>query len=77
MHEMLPIHVGMRVRLLERFCLQRGLVKDAESAAVHVAIRPQDEAEAHKARRARRPAYLSHLPHGAWVRMDKHADALF
>ena len=30
-----------------------------------------------EAERARRQAYLSHLPHGVWVRMDKYAAAPF
>ena len=72
MRGMLPLHVGMRVRLLEHLDQTRGLVKDAEGEVVHVAINPKDEDEVNAAKRERRPAYLRYLPYGVWVRMDKY-----
>ena len=77
MHGMLPLHLGMRVRLLEHLDLSRGLVKDAEGVVVHVAVNPGDEDEVREAQTAQRPAYLRHLPFGVWVRMDKYAAAPF
>ena len=77
MHGMLPLHLGMRVRLLEHLDLSRGLVKDAEGVVVHVAVNPGDEDEVRQAQTDRRPAYLRHLPFGVWVRMDKYAAAPF
>ena len=77
MHGMLPLHLGMRVRLLEHLDLDRGLVKDAEGTVVHVAINPLDAREVDAAKRQRRPAYLTHMPYGVWVRMDKYAAAPF
>ena len=74
---MLPLHLGMRVRLLEHLDLSRGLVKDAEGVLVHVAINPADEDAVRQAQTDGRPAYLRHLPFGVWVRMDKYAAAPF
>ena len=76
-HGMLPLHVGMRIRLLEHLDLEKGLVKDAEGDIVHVAINPADEQEVLAARRDGRPAYLRYLPFGVWVRMDKYTSAPF
>ena len=36
MHGMLPIHLGMHVRLLETLDKTRGIVKEAEGVVVHV-----------------------------------------
>ena len=77
MHGMLPLHLGMRIRLLEHLDVARGLVKDAEGDVVHIAIHPADEEEVREAQAAGRPAYLRHLPYGVWVRMEKYASALF
>ena len=40
---MLPLHLGMRIRLMEHLDHARGLVKDAEGDVVHIAINPADE----------------------------------
>ena len=77
MHGLLPLHLGMRIRLLEHLDLARGLVKDAEGDVVHIVIHPADEDEVREARAAGRPAYLRHLPYGVWVRMEKYAAAPF
>jgi len=77
MHGILPLHIGMRVRLLDHLDIKSSLVKDAEGEVVHIAINPEDEAEVAGARAAGRPAYLRHLPYGVWVRMDKYTAAPF
>ena len=77
MHGMLPLHLGMRIRLLEHLDLESGLVKDTEGEVVHIAINPADEAEVAAAQAAGRPAYLKHLPYGVWARMDKYTAAPF
>ena len=71
-HGMLPLHVGMRIRLLEHLSLDKGLVKDAEGEVVHVAINPKDEGVVERAKADKGPAYLRYLPYGVWVRMDKY-----
>ena len=76
-HGMLPLHIGMRIRLLEHLDLEKGLVKDAEGDIVHVAINPLDEGEVQEAKRDGRPAYLRYLPFGVWVRMEKYTAAPF
>ena len=76
-HGMLPLHIGMRIRLLEHLDLEKGLVKDAEGDIVHVAINPADEEEVRAAKRECRPAYLRDLPFGVWVRMEKYTAAPF
>ena len=77
MHGMLPLHLGMRIRLLEHLDLKRKLVKDAEGEVVHVAINPRDQDEVDRAKAENRPAYLRFLPFGVWVRMDKYRAAPF
>ena len=74
---MLPLHAGMRIRLLEHLNVGRGLVKDAEGEVVHVAVNPRDEAEVDGAKAEKRPAYLRYLPLGVWVRMDKYKGGPF
>ena len=69
---MLPLHIGMHVRLLQHIDLARGLVKDAEGTVVHVEINPADADEVESARHDRRPAYLRHVPLGVWLRMAKY-----
>ena len=64
MHGMLPLHLGMRIRLLEHLDLENSLAKDAEGDVVHIAINPEDENAVREARAAGRPAYLRHLPCG-------------
>ena len=74
---MLPLHIGMPVRLLEHLDLAKGLVKDAEGTVVHVEINPEDADEVESARRERRPAYLRYVPQGIWLRMAKYRGAAF
>ena len=42
-----------------------------------MAINPRDAPEVELAKRQRRPAYLTHMPYGVWVRMEKYAAAPF
>ena len=42
MHGMLPIHLGMCVRLLVPLDKQKGLVQEAEGVVVDVAVNPLD-----------------------------------
>ena len=77
MHGMLPIHVGMRVRLLDHIDKAKALVKDAEGDVVRVEINPADADEVDSARREGRPAYLRHLPFGIWLSMAKYEGAPF
>jgi hypothetical protein len=77
MHGMLPVHIGMRVRLLDHIDLEKGLVKDAEGVVVHIATHPSDEEEVSQAGQLKRPAYLKHVPYGIWLRMDKFSTAPF
>ena len=44
MHGMLPLHLGMRVRLIVAVDKTKGLVSEAEGVVVHVAVNPKDQA---------------------------------
>ena len=77
LHGMLPLHIGMHVRLLEHLDVAKGLVKDAEGTVVHVEVNPADADEVESARRERRPAYLRRVPQGIWLRMVKYSGAAF
>ena len=78
MHGLLPIHLGMRVRLLEALDLGSGLVKDAEGEVVHIVPNELDEDMVEEAFARGEPmVYLRHLPKGIWVRMEKYTNAPF
>ena len=82
MHGMLPLHVGMHVRLLDHKDKPKGLVKDATGEVVRVEIDPRDAdlvAKANAEAAAGRPgeAYLTRLPHGIWLRMHTYHEAPF
>ena len=79
-HGMLLLHLGMRVRLTESLCKEKGLVKDAEGIVVRIVVHPSDEDMAARAFTevstgddAR--VYLRQVPLGIWLRMDKYNDA--
>ena len=74
---MLPLHIGMHVRLLQHLDLPKGLVKDAEGTVVHVEINPEDADEVESARRERRPAYLLHVSQDVCAQMAKYSGAAF
>jgi hypothetical protein len=78
MHGLLPLHLGMRVRLLEALDLGHGLVKDAEGDVVHIVPNELDEDMVEEAFARSEPmVYLRHLPKGIWVRMEKYTSAPF
>ena len=78
MHGMLPVHVGMRIRLLEALDFKNGLVKDAEGQIVHIVVDPQDQDDIDKAERdGEKRIYMKHLPLRFWVRMEKYSGAPF
>ena len=80
LHGMLPVHLGMRVRLTDTLDKTKGLVKDAEGVIVHVALHPADQARVDAAAAAgddREPVYLEHIPLGVWLKMDKYKGAPF
>ena len=76
MHGMLPLHLGMRVRLLVAIDKRRGLVQNCEGVVVHIAANPEDESlveAAFKLDAPTEPIYLKHVPLGVWVRFDKYS----
>jgi hypothetical protein len=78
MHGLLPVHLGMRVRLLEALDLGSGLVKDAEGDVVRIEPNELDEDMVNEALERNQPmVYLQHLPKGVWVRMEKYKNAPF
>ena len=78
MHGLLPVHVGMRIRLLEALDLKNGLVKDAEGQIVHIVVHDRDRDDVEKAERdGEKRIYLKRLPLGFWVRMEKYKGAPF
>ena len=73
MHGMMPLHLGMRVRLLVHLDQRRGLVTDTQGVVVHVAVNPKDQARVDAAfalDAPTEPLYLEHVPLGVWVRFD-------
>ena len=65
MHGMLPVHVGMSVRLLEALDLEKGVVKDTEGEVVHITVNPLDQTDVDEAIASGRPSvYLRHVPLG-------------
>ena len=78
MHGMLALHLGMRVRLLDALDENKTLVKDAEGEIVHVEPHPDDQAKMNEAlRMGAGTVYLTKLPKGVWVRMEKYHGAPF
>ena len=80
MHGMLLLHLGMRVRLTESICKEKGLVKDAEGTVVKIVAHPADkEAAAHAFNEASSNArvYLTRVPLGIWLQMEKYDEAPF
>ena len=70
-HGLLPVHLGMRVRLLEKLDFSRGLVKDAEGVVVRVEVQPADQERVDAAMRAGGgQVYLTQPAAGLWLRMD-------
>jgi len=77
-HGMLLLHLGMRVRLTESICKAKGLVKDAEGVVMRIELDPKDEELAANAFNAESPGamvYLTRVPLGIWLQMDKYDDA--
>ena len=74
MHGMLPVHLGMRIRLLEALDLANGLVKDAEGEVVHIVPKPLDQEEVLDAAMSSGAdtIYLHHLALAVRVRMGKY-----
>ena len=65
MHGLLPVHLGMHVRLLEALDLGNGLVKDAEGEVVHIVPNELDEDMVSEAFARGQPmVYLRHMPKG-------------
>ena len=78
MHGFLPVHEGMRIRLIDALDLKRGLVKDAEGEIVKIVVNPLDQDGVDDAHRnGAGILYLQHLPLGLWVRMEKYKLAPF
>ena len=72
LHGMLPLHIGMKVRLLAALDLSNGLVKDAEGEVVSVVPNPLDQELIDSAMSSGEDTiYLRHLPLSVWVRMAK------
>ena len=75
---MLLLHLGMRVRLTESICKAKGLVKDAEGVVMRIVLHPKDEDRAANAFNSASPGttvYLTHVPIGIWLKMDKYDEA--
>jgi len=79
-HGMFLLHLGMRIRLTDTLCKEKGLIKDAEGTVVRIVVHPRDADMVASAFRdagtgddAR--AYLTEMPLGIWLRMDKYDGA--
>ena len=76
MHGMLPVHAGMRLRLLAALDRANGLVKDAEGEVVEIVVNPLDQDMVDEAlREGTQKIYLRHLPLCFWVKMEKYEGA--
>ena len=77
---MLPIHVGMRVRMLDLLCKEhaQGLVKDAEGDVASIVVNPLEaDAVAAAIEEGHREIYLRYVPLGIWARMCKYTGSPF
>jgi len=77
-HGMLLLHLGMRVRLTESICKEKGLVKDAEGIVTRIVVHPNDEdiaARAFLETTLDARVYLTEVPLGIWLRMEKYDEA--
>ena len=79
-HGMLLLHLGMKVRLTESLCKEKGLVKDAEGIVKRIVVHPDDEEMAARAFKEVSSGndtrvYLTQVPLGIWLRMDKYDEA--
>jgi hypothetical protein len=73
MHGMLPLHVGMRIHLLDALGEKKTLVKDAEGEVVRIEPHEDDQATMEEALRiGAGTVYLQKLPKGVWIRMEKY-----
>jgi hypothetical protein len=78
MHGILPVHLGMKVRLLQTHGLGTGLVNDAEGEVVNIVLDSLDQAEVDAdIASGADTIYLRHLPLGFWIRMVKYTRAPF
>ena len=71
-HGLMPIHVGMYIRLLEPLSLAHGLVKDTEGRIVDIVFDPLDEEKARDAGPGEQ-VHLTCVPVGIWVKVPKYA----
>ena len=79
MHGILPLHLGMRVRLLAAIDKKRSLVSGAEGTVVRIQVNPKDQDLVDAAFREdapTKPLYLRHVILGVWVRFDKYKGSL-
>ena len=75
MHGILPLHLGMRVRLLSAIDKKKGLVTGAAGTVVHIEVNPKDQDLVDAAFREdapTEPVYLRHVALGMYVRFDKY-----
>ena len=75
MHGILPVHLGMRVRLLNAIDKKKGLVTGAAGTVVHIEVNPKDQDLVDAAFREdapTKPVYLRHVVLGMYVRFDKY-----
>jgi hypothetical protein len=78
MHGMLPLHIGMRIRLLDALDKKKTLVKDAEGEIVRIEPHAQDlESVTDALASGAGTVYLTKVPKGIWVRMERYAGAPF
>jgi len=80
MHGMLHLHVGMHVRLTDSLCKDNGLVKNAEGIVVRIEVDAHDEdrmLEAFADPAAHPVVYLTQVPLGVWLKMEKYDEAPF
>ena len=78
MHGFLPVHLGMRLRLVEALDTEKGLVKDAKGDVVHIAVHPEDQDTYDETLNlGAGMVCLRRPPLGIWLRMEKHSHAPF
>ena len=72
LHGILPLHVGMQVRLTTKLSAADGLVNERTGTVMKLDLRESDEAKVpgHFAR-----IQLDYMPYGVWVQIDKFHSA--
>ena len=72
LHGLLPLHLGMKVRLMYQLCPSDGLVKETQGTILRIDLHPSD---ARRHASGYQAIHLTHLPQAVWVSIDNYSNA--